>query len=241
MKFLELEIQRKIYNLIAKNPGLDLSKIAQILNIRASQAGYHLQLMEKDGLISVIKEAEYKRYYIGDFRAGIQDRRILRTRRKIYDLISKNPGLHLSKIAEILNIRISLAEYHFQQMEKDKLITAIKERGYKRYYVEDSEVGTKDKKILSLFRQEIPLKIVLFLLRYPNSRHKEIAENLGLTTSALSYHLNKLVKYAIVNAPASGEEKGYNIINKKEIVTFLRKYQLQVVIDRFTETWEDLK
>ena len=82
---------------------------------------------------------------------------------------------------------------------------------------------------------------MLFLLKNPNSRHKEIADNLGLTTSALSYHLNKLVKHEIVNAPVTGEEKGYTLRNKKEIIAFLRRYQLQTVMKRFTETWEDLE
>ena len=58
MKFLELETQRKIYNLIAKNPGLYLSKIVEILNLRIQQAEYHLNQMEKDGLVTVIREGE---------------------------------------------------------------------------------------------------------------------------------------------------------------------------------------
>ena len=239
MKFLELGTQRKIYNLIAKSPGLHLSKIAEVLNIRISIAEYHLQQMEKDGIISSIVEKGYKRYYIEDFKVGIRDKRILKTRQKIYTLIANNPGLHLSKIADLLNIRISLAEYHLQYMEKDKLISIIREKGYKRYYIEDSGVGSKDKKLLSLFRQETPLKIVLFLLKHPQSKHKEIADNLGLSTSTLSYHLNKLVRHGIVSEPVVGEVKGYNIINKKEISAILRRYQLQRLIEKFTETWDD--
>ena len=241
MKFLELEVQRKIYNFIAKNPGMHLSKIAQALNIRVSQAEYHLHLMEKERLVSTLKEYDEVRYYLEDFTAGVRDKRILRTRRKIFDLIARNPGLHLSRIAELINIRVSLAEYHLKYMERDELITSIKEKGYKRYYIMDSSVGVKDKQIISLFRREIPLKIVLFLLKNPNSRHKEIADGLGLTTSALSYHLGILVRYGIVSEPISGEDKGYNIINKKEISALLRRYQLQTVIERFTEAWENLK
>jgi len=86
----------------------------------------------------------------------------LKTRKKIYKLISKNPGLHLSMIADLLNMRISLVEYHLSYLEKNELIVARKEQYYKRYYVKD-RVGTRDKKVMALLRQEMPLRIVLFL------------------------------------------------------------------------------
>ena len=38
---------------------------------------------------------------------------------QIYTLIQKNPGLHLSKIAEQLNMRISHVEYHLLYLEKN--------------------------------------------------------------------------------------------------------------------------
>ena len=84
----------------------------------------------------------------------------LKTRRKIYNFISKNPGLHLSKIAELLKMRISLVEYHLLFLEKKKIVTLVKEFGYVRCYpCGREEIGSADKKILSLIRQEIPLKI----------------------------------------------------------------------------------
>ncbi len=241
MKFLELEMKRKIYKLIAKTPGLHISKITELLNIKLSIVEHHLQQMEKDELISSITEKGYKRYYIIEIKHGIRDKRILETRRKIYNLIADNPGLHLSKIAELLNIRLSHAEYHLQHMEKNESISIIREKGYKRYYLGDNKVSREDKKLISLFRQELPLEIVIFLIKHPNSKHKEIADHLGLSASALSYHLNKLVKKGIVGEPVSGEIKGYYIINKKDINAILRKYKLQKIINQFTETWEDLQ
>ena len=72
-------------------------------------------------------------------------------RKKIYDLISKNPGLHLSKLAELLNIRSSLAEYHLTYMEKHNLIFSVKKEGeyYRRYFLVDSDLGVRDKAIIS--------------------------------------------------------------------------------------------
>ena len=87
------------------------------------------------------------------------------------------------------------------------------------------------------------LKIVLFLVSNPNMRHKDILRNLDITSSTLSYHLNKLVDFGIIQVKPHGREKGYSLKNKEEIVKILKKYELQIelhfAIDGFKDLWED--
>jgi len=234
------KVQKKIYDLIVKNPGLYLSKIAELLDMKISLVEYYLLLMEKDKILTVVKETDFERYYVEQKKVGIQDTRVADIREKIYDIISKNPGLHLSKIAEMLNMRTSLAEYHLNHLEKNNRIIAVKEGGYyKRYYTEESEVIDKEKKIIALLRQEIPLKIVLFLLKNPNAKYKEIQEHLDMSAPRLSYHLNKLAKNGMINVPTI-DVKGYSLKNKKEIVKFLKKYKLYTVTENFKDMWTQL-
>lgn len=237
-KFLESEEQRKIYNLILKYSGLHLTKIATLLNMKIQLVEQHLRQLEEKGVISSTDDTGYKRYYVEEKKVGAQDKRTIITQREIYELIEKNPGLHLSKIAEMMNMRLSLAQYHLLNLEKDDLIVSDVEEGYKRFYVEDSDVGTHEKRILSVLRREIPLQIVLFLLKKSNAKHKEILENINVSPSTLSYHLNKLVEYEIVDVNTYGDEKGYRIRNKKEIIKCLVKY---IVIDGFKDLWDDFK
>ena len=165
----------------------------------------------------------------------------LETRRKVCDLLSKNPGLHLSKIAEMLNIRISLAEYHLLYMERNNIITAVAEKGYKRYFIESSMIGSKDKRTLAILRQENPLKIVLFLLENPNTIHKEILEKFDISKSTLSYHLKKLVKKGIISIQILSKEKTYKVINEKEIINLLIRFKPYAVLESFKDIWRDLK
>jgi len=235
------EIQRNICDIIAKNPGIHLSKIAELLDMKISIIEQQLRSLEISETITSIETDGYKRYYIEDKRSGIRDKRIKETRKQLFELIASNPGLHLSKIAEMLNMRLSLAEYHLQYMEKNKLISAVKDVGYyKRYYTTGDEVGTQKRKIISLLREEIPLKIVLFLLKHSHAKHKEILENFNVTSSTLSYHLNKLVKHGIIDIPMYGD-MGYNIKNKEEIIALLKKYRLIPLAKSFTDIWDDLK
>lgn len=162
----------------------------------------------------------------------------LNIQKQIYLLISKQPGLNLSTIANELHISIPLALYHLRYLEKNQLLTSLKDGGYLRYFVKDI-IGNKDKKFLSLFRQEILLTIVLFLLKNPHSRHKEILENFTMSRSLLSYHLKKLVKQNIIEASGSGQERVYRVINEEEIVRFLIKYEPYKIFKGLSDTWAD--
>jgi predicted transcriptional regulator len=162
----------------------------------------------------------------------------LETRRKIYELISKNQGLHLSKIAELLKMNISLVKYHLQFLEKNEIVYSDRESSFTRYYIKGS-IGTVDKKMLSVLRQEIPLKIVLLLLNN-NLKHKDILKIIDIAPSTLSYHIKKLAKHGIISITTYGEERGYSIVNKEEIIRLLIQYKPYLLLDSFKDIWTGL-
>ena len=163
----------------------------------------------------------------------------LETRRKIYDIVNKNPGLHLSKISETLNMRTSLAEYHLRYLEKHDIITVDKETGFPRYYIK-GKVETKTKHYSSVLRQKTIMSIVFLLLKNDTIQHKEILENIDCAPSTLSYHLNKLVKYDIIEVQRYGDNRGYKIKNKDEIINWLIKYKPFDLYEGFTNVWADI-
>ena len=123
-------------------------------------------------------------------------------------------------------------------MEANGLITTVKEGGYKRYYVK-GEIGAEDKKILSLLQQEIPLKIVLFLLKNPNSKPKELRKKIEISPALLTYYLKKLVKYGVIATNPSGEKKEFAILNEKQVMRLLIRYRPNILLQRFKEAWMD--
>ena len=163
----------------------------------------------------------------------------LETRRKIYDTISKNPGLHLSKIADLLQMRISHVEYHVHFMEKHDIITSEKTSGYIRFYIKGT-VGVQDKRFLSVLRQKTLLHIILFLLKNDVVQHKDLLENVSISPSTLSYHLKKLVHHDIVEVQRVGENKGYHLKNREEIIRWLIEYKPYDLYEEFTNVWTDL-
>jgi len=242
-KPLELGVWRKIHKIISKNPGISVGDIAQQLDMKNEQVEQYVNSMEQHGEITARDSDQGKRYCVSESSLLIhQDRRVGETRIRLYTLISQNPGLHLSKIAELLEMSSPLAEYHLTYLEKNNYIMSVAdEKGYyKRFYITHGDVGREEKKSIALLRQEPLLKIVLLLLRHPSLQHKVIAEKLKIAPSTLSYHLSKLVENGIIEVASYGEEKGYVLKNEREIIWIVRRFKLDQLIEGFKDTWSDL-
>jgi len=245
-KSIEKGTQRKIYDLIARSPGLYISKIAELLDMKISDAAYHLEYLEEKGVISVSKDTSTERYYIEDSRVKTRDKRSLETRREIYNIVAQNPGLHLSKIAEMVGMSVPLTDYHLVFMQKNEDIIVIKDaKGYfKRYYVADSGIASNEREILEMLGKKTPLKIILFLLKHNHLQHKDMMKLLNMSSSKLSYHLTNLLDSGIVESCSHGIKKGYMLKNRDEIVRILQKYKfhivLDVAVDDFKDLWGDL-
>ncbi len=241
-----IEIQNKIFRFIKNNPGIHISKIAETLNMNVDEIKKHLDILEKTGKIFFKQEKGFKQFFIRNINEKTRTGRTDDMQQKILNLISQKPGIHLSKIASILEISPQLADYHLLQMEKNSAVISIKnkESYYKRYYIEDIDIGKDDKIILSLLRNEIPLKIVLLLLEYKKLQHKEIYKFLHISPSLLSYHLTKLLNKNIIDVVSHGKDKGYSLNDEKYIKKILRKYDRhlgrQLALENFNETWKDL-
>jgi predicted transcriptional regulator len=245
-EYTKNETVKNIYDFISNHPGLHLRMIAEMLDRNISDVERELLYLERQGVILVVKKDGYDRYYVEKRKNRLRDERTIETRKQILDVITKNPGLYLSKIAEILELSIQLTDYHLAYLIKNKEITSARDpRGhYKRYYLVDHGLTRRDKKILEVLRQEIPLKVVLLLLKHHTLQHKEIWEELDILPSGLSYHIAKLVENEIIDVMPHGKEKGYVLKNREEIIRILKEYELliglRLSVERFTDMWKDL-
>jgi predicted transcriptional regulator len=235
------EILEQIHVFIGEYPGLHLTKLASRLNMRIIDVERCLGELERQKKITSILDNGYRRYYLQRSRQPPRKPKEPETWKRIYNLIADNPGLHLSKIAELLHMSKPLADYHLQRLVKEHKLIYKKETGYTRYYLYNEELAAEDKKILSLLRKDTPLKIVLYLANHTYARHKEILEHLEIAPSTLSYHLNNLIQQGIVEVHRYGDEKGYRLKNEQNIIEFVLKYRLHLILDGFNDLWENLQ
>ena len=139
----------------------------------------------------------------------------LETRKNIFNVIQKNPGIKLTRIAEYLGLSLQLVNYHLSYLQQHELISIDTKRGFKQCFIK-GELGEYDKKILSLLRQDIALKIVLYLLKNPFSRHRDILKNFEFSSARITYHLRKLIANGIIESVTVKDKQGYTIVDEKE-------------------------
>jgi predicted transcriptional regulator len=238
----EATLIKNIHDIIVKHPGANIDTIAELLQKKPSEIQERLRILEKHNMIISTKESGENRYYINSFSTNIADDNKEDTRRRIYNLIAERPGLYLAKIAETLGMSIQLAEYHLVQMQRDRLITAVKKLGrqHKRYYLAESGISTQERKILELLAKNTSLDIILLLLNHQTMQHKNLNTKLKISPSRLSYYLTQLVDNGILVVNPYGDEKGYELKNKEEILRIIKKYKLKIVYDSTVEEFFDI-
>ncbi len=172
----------------------------------------------------------------------------LETRRDIYDLVRRMPGLHMREIQRQLDLSIALAEYHLNQLERAGLVASVTEEGYRRYYparagTEGAVAGLRgeERRMVAVLRQPIPLRVTLFLMARGSATHTEIGQGLGVSPSKLSFHMKKLVRTGVVRRLSRSEGRGYAVSDKDTVLRLLIAYRpTQDLLDEVQELWESL-
>jgi predicted transcriptional regulator len=125
---LDTSVRKNLYEYIDEYPGSHLREIARELNLKPSNAAWHLRKLEQTNLVRSRSIGGKKVYYLVE--GGIEARReavaesILRNAnaRKIMSYLVKNPGKHLVEIAHALNLNHHTVKWHIKKMYLAELI-----------------------------------------------------------------------------------------------------------------------
>ncbi|MEM3396521.1 MAG: winged helix-turn-helix transcriptional regulator [Thermoplasmata archaeon] len=137
----ELEVRRSIFSLIAKIPGIHFRELQRKLGLEVGTLDYHLNRMEKEGLIYGVKERYYKRYYTKEVDArDFELMAVLRQekpRRIVLHLLLK-PGSTHAEIGRELNLPLSTTTFYLDLLRKKGVVNAV-EGERTRYFVSEKE------------------------------------------------------------------------------------------------------
>ena len=168
----------------------------------------------------------------------------LEIRRRIYNLILKDPGLHIRELSKTINIPKSTLTYHLSHLKKHGFLEIKSENGCARYYAA-KKVGEKDKKILNLFRQDVPRTIILLLVLQPElsqiqmikiakqwkNHPSKIGIYLNKHQTTVSYYFNKLVAMDVIEAIPDGNKTRYRITDIDRICDLIITYEKSLTND----------
>lgn len=145
---LDTEIRKHLYDYIDGCPGSHLREIARELDLKPSNAAWHLRKLEQTNLIRSRLIGGKKVYYLVE--GGMEVRKqaigesILKNKNalEILQYLQKNPGKHLLEIAHALDLNHHVVKWHIKKMYMAELVVGdTSNSAHPVYYPTD--IGTE--------------------------------------------------------------------------------------------------
>ncbi len=152
------------------------------------------------------------------------DKPELETRKRVYDLVVQNPGVHLREIERLTNLPLGVVRYHLERLQREELIFAEEDRYFKRFFPK-GRIPNVPTQYFTVLRQESLRRIVLFLLNNPGSSHAAIMSSMGIPASTLSTYISYLLSRGVLRREKSGKENLYFVQDEESVVKVLMVYR----------------
>jgi predicted transcriptional regulator len=135
-KTLELEVRRKVYQIVRDFAGAHFREILRKSALATGSAQYHLDYLKKRGLIKVEKEGNNVRYFPKDFKTDNKKIMSFLRQKSIRDIllyILMHNNCNHEQIAQSVSISLSTISWHLKKLEDANIVGFVK-KGRKTYY-----------------------------------------------------------------------------------------------------------
>jgi len=123
---------------------------------------------------------------------------------RVFDFIYNNPGSHFRKIKKELNLSVGTIQYQLNKLEKDGKIISIPHRFYK-FYFPNGIFQDYEKEILQVLNNPSLRNVLLFIIEKKNPSKHEIANFLNISYSSVTWHLEQLISYNMIEENRDGK------------------------------------
>jgi predicted transcriptional regulator len=124
----------RVHGFIEANPGAHYSLIKRTLDLRNGTLAYHLDILEKSGLIMRKKDGFKERFFPAN-RKIKEINYLSKAEEAVIDEIRAKPGISQKAIASKLRISQPLTSYYTTKMADMGIITSVKEGKEIKYYL----------------------------------------------------------------------------------------------------------
>ncbi len=114
----ENHTRAQIYDLVMSDQGISFSMITRELKMANGVVQYHLQTLERLGLIKSVRVGKFTRYYL----SGTEDNGLTLTQEKILSEIQNNGEITQSEIGSNLGISRQVVNYNVKQLLDSNII-----------------------------------------------------------------------------------------------------------------------
>lgn len=157
-------------------------------------------------------------------------------RARIESHIRAHPGVHFNGLVRRLDLAPGQVQYHLHRLRHDETIVAEELYGQTHYY--DPRFGDWERRALGLARRETSRDILLHLIEHGETAASDIADELGLARSTLSWHRDRLVEQELVETRRDDRNRVTLVLRRPEatlrLLEAIRPSLPERFLDRFT-------
>lgn len=203
--------------------GCFAAQLSQQKTLNYSYAGDPVRHFQVDSCITSMKAIGITQYYLLAFPASTtmqapnESQTVLAnsTRSQIYDFISQNPGVSFRALCAGLCIPVGLAEYHLGVLIRSGLVSFAHDGRYKRFFV-SKRFNKREMIAICLLRHKRAKQILEALLRKRQLSHGKLANEVCITSQALTWQMKTLGNTEFVLQVNEGLRTIYNIDSASE-------------------------
>ncbi len=118
------------------------------------------------------------------------------TRQQIRHHVGELPGVHFNRLCRELDIATGQAQYHLYRLVREGEIVAEELGGKTHYYAPGFEPW--ERRTVAFLRRETTRGLIVRLHADGPAQPNELASELDLARSTISWHVSKLVAHGIV-------------------------------------------
>jgi len=127
------------------------------------------------------------------------------TRGGIVSFILTNPGVYMREVSEDLGLSMGVVQYHIWVLSKNGEVEECRTGRYRRFFGA-AKYGETERKVISLLRQGTAGKILALLAEGPPLTHMKLAELLGMSSQAVTWHMKRLESMGMVETGVLQEQ-----------------------------------
>ncbi len=142
------------------------------------------------------------------------------TRSQIYNYISQNPGTQFRAVAAALCLPIGLAEYHLGVLVRAGLVSFVRDGRYKRFFV-SKRFSKRETTLICLLRHKTAKRIFEALLSKKELTHCKLADEVAITSQALTWQMKTLKSTKYLLEVNSGTKTIYSL-NETSAATLVK-------------------
>jgi DNA-binding MarR family transcriptional regulator len=116
---LENPTRGDIYQLVARNPGMDLLSIKTDLNLSNGVLAHHIHTLEREKYLRSVRDGRFRRFYV----SGVNVAQGSTVERLILKEIEANPLINQSQLAHRMNLSRQAIHYHIQKLVMKGLVS----------------------------------------------------------------------------------------------------------------------